>query len=75
MVTFLSRIYLLLCFKSLTLKHLLVLFIFEVVKHDRRCGLVVRLPGCRPKSPEFDSPALPDFLSSSGSGTESTQPL
>jgi hypothetical protein len=34
---------------------------------DRLCGLVVRVSGYR-------FPALPDFLSSSGSGTGSTQP-
>ena len=36
---------------------------------DRLCGLVVRVSGYR-----YRSPALPDFLSSSGSGTGSTQP-
>jgi hypothetical protein len=36
---------------------------------DRLCGLVVRVPGYRSRGP-----ALPDFLRSSGSGTEFTQP-
>ena len=36
---------------------------------DRLCDLVVRVSGYRVRSP-----ALPDFLSSSGSGTGSTQP-
>jgi hypothetical protein len=44
-------------------------------RYDRLCGLVVRLPGCRPRGLWFNSPALPDFLSSSGSGTGSTQSL
>ena len=37
---------------------------------DRLCGLVVRVSGYRYRGPGF----LPDFLSSSGSGTGSTQP-
>ena len=41
---------------------------------DRLCGLVVRVSGYRYRGPGFDHPALPDFLSSSGSGTGSTQP-
>jgi len=41
---------------------------------DRLCGLVVRVCGYRYRGPEFDPLALPDFLSSSGSGTGSTQP-
>jgi hypothetical protein len=40
---------------------------------DCLCGLVVRLPGCITRGPGFDSLPLPDFLSSSGSGTGSTQ--
>jgi hypothetical protein len=35
---------------------------------------VVRVSGYRSKGPWFDSPALPDFLRCSGSGTGSTQP-
>jgi hypothetical protein len=42
--------------------------------YDRLCGLVVRVPGYRSRGPGFDSPALPDFLSSGGSGTGLTQP-
>jgi len=41
------------------------------VIHDRLCGLVVRVSGYRYR---VRSPALPDFLSSIGSGTGSTQP-
>jgi hypothetical protein len=41
---------------------------------DRLCGLVIRIPGYRSRGPAFDSRALPDFLSSSGSETGSTQP-
>jgi hypothetical protein len=41
---------------------------------DRLCALVVTVPGCRPRGPGFESRLL-DFLSSSGSGTGSTQPL
>jgi len=39
--------------------------------NDRLCGLVVRVSGYRSRA---RSPALPDFLSNSGSGTGSTQP-
>ena len=39
--------------------------------HDRLCGLVVTVQIQRSR---VRSPALPDFLSSSGSGTGSTQP-
>jgi len=41
-----------------------------MTKFDRLCGLVVRVSGYRYRGPGFD----PDFLSSSGSGTGSTQP-
>jgi hypothetical protein len=41
---------------------------------DRLCGLVVGVSGYRYRGPGFEFPALPDFLSSSGSGTGSTQP-
>ena len=37
------------------------------------CGLAVRVSGYRYRGLGFDS-RLPDFLSSSGSGTGSTQP-
>jgi hypothetical protein len=46
----------------------------QVDHRDRLCGLVVRLPGYRPRGPDFNSPALPDFVSSGGSGTGSTLP-
>jgi hypothetical protein len=35
--------------------------------NDRHCGLLVRVPGYRPRAPGFE--ALPNFLRSSGSGT------
>jgi len=41
---------------------------------DRLCGLVVRVSGYRLQRSRVRSPALPDFLSSRGSGTGSTQP-
>jgi hypothetical protein len=44
-------------------------FSVPFMKLDRLCGLVVRVPGYRPRFP-----ALPDFLRSSGSATGSTQP-
>jgi hypothetical protein len=40
---------------------------------DRLCGLVVRVPGYRSRSPG-SIPDAADFLKSNGSGTGSTQP-
>jgi hypothetical protein len=42
---------------------------------DRLCGLVVRLPGLQTQRSRVRLKAVPDFLSSNGSGTGSTQPL
>jgi hypothetical protein len=43
-----------------------------IYETDCLCGLVVSVPGYRSRGLRFDSPALPDFLRSSGSGTGST---
>jgi hypothetical protein len=48
--------------------------IYMLKNVDRLCALVVRVPGYRSRGPGSISPALPDFLRSSGSVTGSTQP-
>ena len=48
--------------------------LLRLLRAMKVCGLVVRVSGYRYRGPGFDPPALPDFLSSSGSGTGSTQP-
>ena len=46
---------------------------FTTVLYFVHCGLVVRVSGYRYRGLGVRFPALPDFLSSSGSGTGSTQ--
>jgi hypothetical protein len=51
-------------------------FTLPSVPMDRLCDLVVRVPGYRSiqiQRSRVRFPALPDFLRSSGSGTEPTQ--
>jgi hypothetical protein len=51
---FLNRMF---CVKCEFLHDIVLYFIFHycILYSDRLCGLVIRLPGCRPRGPGFDS--------------------
>jgi hypothetical protein len=38
-----------------TFENIVKLFVLDDILVDRLCNLVVRVPGCRPRSPGFDS--------------------
>ena len=60
---------------ALLLSYIIIIIIIIITLHyDRLCGLVVKSFWLQIQRSRVRFPALPDFLSSSGSGTGSTQP-